>query len=437
MSGWWTLGLMAVLALAFWRWVLLPTAKIRERIRRLTEAESLQDSFGIAEPLPFLYRGLSRDLSALEGRMVEMQRQLSDESLNLRTILGSMVEGVLIVDSNQHIRLINTGMQALVPAQPQVMNRTIMEVFRNHELQRAVRETLDESGAVRREIPLDVWAGDAYTHKFFEITSVPLHQAAQSDPIGAIVVFHDITRLKELETIRSEFVANVSHELRTPLSIITGYLETLMDGALESPEEARRFCQTMLRHASRLNLLIEDLMMLSRLESRALELRREPVEIGHACERVIQALEPKINAKSARFSILIDPDVPVISLDPQRFDQVLFNLFDNALKYSSTKKLEVEIRAAWESEHLVLTVSDNGPGIPLEDQSHIFERFYRVHKDRSRDAGGTGLGLSIVKHIVQNHGGTVALESTPGEGAAFIVRLPPSTPDEPLQKKLS
>ncbi len=421
-------ALILAAAAAVWQLWWLPLCQLRTRLDRL--ADPAAETTDLPAPrLSGLFARLEQPCRALEERVDEMQRQLTDESLNLRTILGGMVEGVLIVDGRQHIRLINAGMQQMVPGHLNPMNRSIMEVFRNHELQIGVRETLEEGVGLRRELRFDIHDQGVYYPKHFAITCVPLQPATRDRPMGAILVFHDITRLKELEAIRRDFVANVSHELRTPLSIIKGYLETLLDGALDDPGQGRKFCTTMLRHADRLNLLIEDVLSLARLESGRISLHLTPVDLAVVCQSVKDSLEQKITSTEARLIFQFEPGFPTVKADVQQLEQAFFNLFDNALKYSSGKRLELAVTGHCPTPGEVeLRIADNGPGIPLEDQPHLFERFYRVHKDRSRDAGGTGLGLSIVKHIITGHDGTVSLESEPGRGATFILRLPVDGP---------
>jgi len=404
-----------------WHWVIHPFKRIGRRLEAMARGETEP---AIRRRLPPPFGRVERNLGQLEDRMEEMQQQLNDESMNMRTILGSMVEGVLIVDGRQQIRLINSGMLAMVPGHPNPMNRSIMEVFRNHELQQAVSSALEKREAVHRELSFDVHVGEDYRTKHFAITCVPLQQPERDAAMGAILVFHDITRLKELEAIRREFVANVSHEIRTPLSILKGYLETLLDGALEDQDQSRKFCETMLRHTDRLNLLIEDVLSLSKLESGRAGLEIEPIDLEAVCHGIKESLEQKITAQQAEFLFDIDPELPRLQADPHQLDQILFNLFDNALKYHGAKPLRLRVSARQCDAWIEIQVQDNGPGIPLEDQPHIFERFYRVHKDRARDAGGTGLGLSIVKHATAIHGGSVDLQSEPGKGATFILRFP-------------
>lgn len=246
----------------------------------------------------------------------------------------------------------------------------------------------------------------------------------QSRPTAALVVFHDVTDVRNLEASQRELLANVSHEFRTPLAIINGYVETLMDGALADPEMARRSLAAMHKNSRRLALLIDDLLTMSRLEERARLLEFRPVNLRELLGHVLEHLEPTIADRAAE--IVVDwPDDAVHSeADGRRMEQVYSNLVGNALRYGEVEHLTVRISARKHENEIRIAFADNGPGIPLGDQAHIFERFYRVYKDRSRDAGGTGLGLSIVKNIVEAHGGRVAVESTPGSGSTFRVSLP-------------
>jgi two-component system phosphate regulon sensor histidine kinase PhoR len=244
--------------------------------------------------------------------------------------------------------------------------------------------------------------------------------------MAALVVFHDVTTLRRLEATQREFLANVSHEFRTPLAIINGYVETLMDGALDDPEMAQRSLQAMHKNGRRLALLIDDLLTMSRLEERAKLLEFRPVSLREILDHVLEDLEPSVRARGAEIVVEWAPDAVHAEADRRKLEQVYSNLVGNALRYGDVEHLVVRITAKIQKNHICMTFADNGPGIPLGDQAHIFERFYRVYKDRSRDAGGTGLGLSIVKNIVEAHGGCVSVESSPGSGASFQVCLPVS-----------
>ncbi|MBU6409161.1 MAG: GHKL domain-containing protein, partial [Verrucomicrobia bacterium] len=238
---------------------------------------------------------------------------------------------------------------------------------------------------------------------------------------GTILVFHDLTRLKKLERTREEFVANVSHELRTPLSLIKGYVETLLDGARNNPETLERFLKIIERNAQRLDLLIQDLLTISALESGRVTLELHTVDLRALVEKVFNDFRQAASGKGV--SLINQMPELTVNADVHRLEQVFANLLDNAIKYGRANG-EVTVGAKQAGGSVEVFVRDNGPGIPPESLDRVFERFYRVDKARSREQGGTGLGLSIVKHIVQAHGGDVRVESTLGQGAIFSFTLP-------------
>jgi two-component system, OmpR family, phosphate regulon sensor histidine kinase PhoR len=416
----WIVGLLILLAvaLAWGAWCWRELGRLRKEVGRMAKAEPdpATPSRGIVAPI-------YADLRQIADRQQETFRQMADEDFNLRAILSSMDEGVLIADNAFRIRLTNDRLQEMFSIPRLPLGRTVLEVFRNHLLQELTLKTLKSGEAQSEELQIEVHDGESFLQKHFQVTSVSLHSHDSDTPSGALLVFHDVTQIRSLESVRREFVANVSHELRTPLSIITGYLETLIDGG-EDPETKDRFLRIMHKHAQRLNLLIEDLLVLSQLESSKLGLHLEEVNLREAADRVRERLSSRIEGTGASVKIEMPSDLPSVEADPLRIEQVLFNLVDNALKYGAKSGLLVTLSASISGADITIEVRDNGPGIPLSDQPHIFERFYRVHKDRSRDAGGTGLGLSIVKHTVLAHGGSVLMESRPGNGSVFTVRLP-------------
>jgi len=393
--------------------------RIRNDTRRL--AEETRISTGGKGPA--VVREIYHQLRRIEHRQREMAQLVADEDLSLRAILGSMSEGVLVANSDLTVRLVNERLQRMFSFSRVPVGRTILEVFRNHLLHQMAQRTVETNQPQEYEIPVDIRDGEKFVPKHFQVTSVSLRRPKQEGSAGILVVFHDVTQIRSLEAVRKDFVANVSHELRTPLSILTGYLETLIES---SPDAAtrRRFLAIMHKHAQRLNLLVDDLLQLARLESREPHLNWERFQLQSCIEKVLEKSEPMIQASGAVVQTEIAQGLPFIEADQVKIEQAIFNLLDNALKYGGKPEPRVLIVVDFTPLEVVLKVKDNGPGIPLSDQPHIFERFYRVHKDRSRDAGGTGLGLSIVKHTAQSHGGNVELASSPGEGATFIIRLP-------------
>ena len=409
------LGIFSVLLVLLWRRLQF----LRREVRHLLAEGVLSN----ASPGPRVVREIHRELKELARRQREVARRIADEDFSLRAILTSMVEGVLIANSNMQIRLVNERLRHMFSLPKSPMDRTVMEVFRNHLVHQVIREALETGKPQFAELQTEIKDGDRFQLKHFQVTSVSLRSSASELAAGALVIFHDVTQIRSLEAVRKEFVANVSHELRTPLSIITGYLETLIDGEGDA-ETTSRFLRTMHKHAQRLNMLIEDLLALSQLESKKATLHFHLTDVTESIYRVREQLDSQIRDSRAVVKVVVQDELPRVEADAFRLEQALYNLLNNALKHSAKSGANVEIGAHTEGNAVIISVSDDGVGIPISDQPHVFERFYRVHKDRSRDAGGTGLGLSIVKHIVQAHGGFITVQSFPGAGAKFIMSIP-------------
>jgi two-component system, OmpR family, phosphate regulon sensor histidine kinase PhoR len=296
--------------------------------------------------------------------------------------------------------------------------RKVKEVVRNTEFNRFVQRTLQGEGPTEAEI---VFLGEP--DRFLQAHGATLREAGGMR-VAALVVLNDITRLKVLETVRRDFVANVSHELRTPITSIKGFLETLRDGAVEDPETRRRFLDIAVKNADRLNMIIDDLLSLARVERDAemgdIRLETTPLSgVFAAAARVCAE-----NAAGKGIELLFNcEEGATAKINPQLIEQALVNLVDNAIKYGEPGSI-VRVDADTTGDEVVLTVTDQGCGISREHLNRIFERFYRVDKARSRTEGGTGLGLSIVKHIAHAHRGSVRVRSSPGEGSAFSIHLP-------------
>jgi two-component system phosphate regulon sensor histidine kinase PhoR len=255
-------------------------------------------------------------------------------------------------------------------------------------------------------------------HLELTVTRLPLR------PAGFIIVAHDVTETMRYEELRKEFVANVSHELRTPLTVIKGYVETLTDGALQDRDRALQYLQTVGRHTEHLTELVNDLLSLSRLDSAAAIAAPHAVQIGALAQKVAELMKPAAAKKGHSLTIELDGNTPgAVMGNADDLQRAIANLLDNAIK-STRENGSIRLTVRDDGEQVIVEVRDNGIGIAPEDLSRIFERFYRVERSRTRDAGGTGLGLSIVKHIAQIHGGSVNVESTPGKGSIFRIRLP-------------
>jgi two-component system phosphate regulon sensor histidine kinase PhoR len=357
----------------------------------------------------------ARHLEALQaGHALELRRVRSEQ----RGLLDSMTEAVLVLDRASRVQSFNASLEGLFRIQSDIQGRTVVEAFLLPELTELVERLAHEGRVLGHELRLP-----GPPLRFVEVNAASIADA-DGQPQGAVLVFHDLTRLKQLEETRKEFVANVSHELRTPLSLIKGFVETLLDGAKSDPAVAEQFLRTIAKHTDRLTFLIEDLLTLSRIESGQVVLNLQPVVLAEIVERVLESLRTRAAEKQTRLECQVPPTVTVC-VDANRIEQALFNLVDNAVKYGRRAGL-VTVGATETAgrQPVELWVRDDGPGIPVEAQSRVFERFYRVDRARSRESGGTGLGLAIVKHIVQLHRGDVWVESEPGNGATFRVRLP-------------
>lgn len=360
---------------------------------------------------------LSKATAELESVREEQRAAVAQQRASELAIFNSMVEGILIVDDRGRVQTVNTSLERLFNLSGDAHGKTIMEAFRSHDVLEITERTQKE-GVVRG---FELTLPGIHQDRFIEVNSAAIENAG-GEVEGLIMIFHDFTRIKQLENIRKDFVANVSHELRTPLTLIKGYVETLIDGAKDDPEVATRFLQKIQKHTDRLAFLIEDLLSLSQLESGQIILRQQETNLHPIIERVLDELQ----SAAAQKSITLKNSVPTAleaNADADRLEQAIYNLVDNGIKYGKSGGT-ITITAEDLPEFVKVSVQDDGPGIPPEAQERIFERFFRVDRARSRDQGGTGLGLAIVKHIVQSHGGKVWVESTPGHGSSFFLTLP-------------
>jgi two-component system phosphate regulon sensor histidine kinase PhoR len=367
---------------------------------------------------------LSKAINEMSLQLQNKIEEISREKDYLQTLLRGIMEGVLVVDARGRILMVNSALRQLLSLPPHVEDRTPLEIIRNAELERTLRQVLQDGENTTLELTLPSPEGRTFEVNVVGISPSPEGMVREDEGRrGVIAVFHDITRLKELEKIRRDFVANVSHELRTPLTTIKGYAETLLEGALKE-EVASQFVQVIKRHSDRLEKIVEDLLILSKIESKEFRLKMESLSVSDLIGDVLDFIKEPLNKKKISVSVGELPPTLLVYGDRQYLEQVLINILDNAIKYGHEGGRMIISATERGQREVEISVKDDGIGIPKEDLLRVFERFYRVDKGRSHELGGTGLGLSIVKHIVQAHGGRIWVESQLGEGSTFYFTLP-------------
>jgi two-component system phosphate regulon sensor histidine kinase PhoR len=398
-------------------------------VRRIQRLVTFATALSSGTTTPPLGPERNDELGVLERQLADMAREVSATLLAMRVererleaILRGMVEGVLVVDLRGRVVLLNARARELLDLAPSLdpTGRPLVELARDPGLAELPRELATGPGTVSRDLALGGGTGPS-----LQVNAARL-VGGDGSPFGFVLVLHDVTELRRLETVRRDFVANVSHELRTPLTAIKGYAETLLGPAGDTRETALRFLQVIDRHSERLGRLIDDLLALSDLEFGRTPLRRRALAVEPAIEDVVQILGERARLRGVALDTEIAPRTPLVHADGDQLRQVLINLVDNAIKYSPEgARVHIDARPGTHAAATVdLTVTDTGIGIPSRDLPRLTERFFRVDKARSRDLGGTGLGLAIVKHIVQAHGGRLAIDSELGRGTTVRVTLP-------------
>lgn len=359
--------------------------------------------------------GLNHMTAQLEERIGTITHQRNESE----AVLSGMVEGVLAVDARERVMRLNKAGGKLLGVKPEkAEGRPIEEVVRNTHLRAFIAQTLHGIENVETDLTI------GNQNEIFLQAHGAVLKDNQGKFIGAVIVLNDVTRLRRLETVRRDFVANVSHELKTPITLIKGFVETLQQGALENREETERFLKIMAKQVDRLNAIIEDLLSLSRLEQASGKpvIALEKIALRQILESAISDCALKAQEKNTAIQLNCTNE-PEVLANPDLLGQAVLNLVDNALKYSEPdSKIEIEVLEG-EAE-IVISVQDWGCGIDSSHLPRLFERFYRVDQARSRQLGGTGLGLAIVKHIAQAHKGSVSVKSTLGKGSRFSIHLP-------------
>jgi len=341
---------------------------------------------------------------------------LENENNRIHAILDSMVEGVIAVDKDTRVLWLNpTAENIFNISQKNAQGRIFLETFPNNDIAEIIALVLKKGELVSKELTL-IWP----VQKTFQVNASPIFESKVTS--GCLLVIHDITEIRRLETMRRDFVANVSHELKTPLTSIKGFVETLLEGALEDKENSVHFLKIINTHADRLNTLINDLLDLSHIESKEIVLKKEKFVIAKLLDEVMPGFKSQAKKKAVEIRNELPPTLEIVA-DRSKIEQVFTNLVNNAIKYNKENG-SVSIYSEQLGDKIKIVVEDSGSGIPAKDIPRIFERFYRVDKARSRELGGTGLGLSIVKHIIELHSGSVGVQSTEGLGSKFWFAIP-------------
>ena len=405
-----------LLAFLFARNITGPVRRLADFTRRLRDGErpaslmmDSQDEFG----------QLAANINAILEELDARWQAAAEERARLAAAFDAMEEGVLELDALDRIARLNRGLKTILKGRyADIVGKTPMEAFRNTTLQDAIEEFRRTKIPLRREITFGVGNGTVLD---VHITS---YRASPDSEEKVMMVFHDVTRLKALERIRADFIANVTHELRTPLTAVLGYLETIRSSPPGEVDLRDRFLRVVEDHARRLSRLVDDLLILVNLDTGDFPIHPEAVAVSEILPDLLPPLAQRAAEKGLALENAVPPDTPPIRADRDRLVQVLLNCLDNAVKFTSEGRITIRALTDRREGFVTVRIEDTGPGIPAADLPRLGERFYRVDKARSRELGGTGLGLSIVKHLMRVQGGEMEIESTPGAGTAVNLHFP-------------
>ena len=419
------IAFLIAVALSVWlaRSITKPLSEITVAAQRLAKGDhAVRIRTGSRDEVGLLANSLNHMTDQLRTTIEE----LSEDRSQLLAMLTSMVEGVMVLDRRGRVLQINPALERMFDiTRMEVRGHPCSDVFRHPQLDTLVSTVLTKR--MNKEDEILLHPSGRRLHIEASVT-----ESDRENDACAILVFHDMTELRRLEMVRKDFVANVSHELRTPLTSIRGYIEALLDGAKDDPESSTQFLNIILKQSDRLNLILEDLLQLSKIESGQVHFKREPLHIQSIIERTLAMIKPLADKKRHRLVSFVEDHQPSVLGDEDRLIQILSNLLDNAVKYTPENGT-ITVAAHPVSDDaeqpstvtaVELSVTDTGIGIPEMERPRVFERFYRVDKARSRELGGTGLGLAIVRHIAEGLGGRVWVEANTPTGSRFVVRLP-------------
>ena len=394
-------------------------AQITEPIKEMTNlAERIANGF-LDQKLVVKTRDEIGQLGKVFNHMVTRFRnkmeQISSEKSKVEAVIASIGDGIIAVDEDNKIIMLNRAAEEIFKVkEEEVLGKSTIQITRNYKLVELIKEALAEAETLTEEIELLL-----PEERIFRLRLAPIKQ--EEEIAGVVVSLRDITEIRKLQVMRTEFVSNVSHELKTPLTSIKGYVETLLGSDLDS-ETTDSFLEVIEDEAERLERLIEDTLSLSKIESEGV-LEKEEVAVEDLITDIRPILEPKAEKKKIDLNFQLEAELPTLMGDWDQLPRALINLIDNGIKYTPEGG-QVGVRSYLEEEKIIIEVEDDGIGIPEQDLPRIFERFYRVDKARSRELGGTGLGLSIVKHVVDQHNGQISVESEVEQGTKFTIEFP-------------
>lgn len=367
---------------------------------------------------------LGQAINRMSESLQQQMARIQENERRLQGVMENMMSGIMMIDREERIMLLNPSAEYILGFSSQeLLGKKYNEAKQQYEFTKLIQECIETQDSIRDEM--------VFYYPAERILDIHLSPIAHEDEewSGVLIVIHDITAVRRLERMRSEFVANVSHELKTPIAAVKGFAETLLAGALNDKETAVSFLQIIFDESERLNRLIGDILELSKIESKRIPMNFSPIYLPEFLERSLSVLRKEAEKKHIELSMLVDDDI-YIEADEDRLRQIIINLLSNGIAYTHDGgKVKVRVEPLDKNvdgdyERLRLIVSDTGMGIPKKDLPRIFERFYRVDKARSRSSGGTGLGLSIVKHLVELHKGTIRVDSEVGVGTRFTIELP-------------
>ena len=392
---------------------------LRAAANRIAEgdlAHRIQEAGGLE------FQELAADFNRMADQLNQNILSVQQQHTQTETLLSRMVEGVLALDRHGKAVLANAAFCRMFGLkEDRIQGKSPLEMVRNDRLSDFVSALLHDSHSPDSG---EITIFSAEGEKTFFVQSSRILEDPEKEGL-VLLVFHDITGIKRLDQVRRDFVANVSHELRTPLTALIGSTEVLLDGVYQQPEESKKFLEIMDKQLRNIENLVSDMLRLAAVEDARTPFRRERISLTEFVEEQRAAIEPLARRKEQQLKITLPDEPTSLSVDAEQLSAAVMNLLDNAVKYTQEGGM-IELCVARQPESIRISIRDNGPGIPRELQPRIFERFYRIDKSRSREMGGTGLGLAIARHAVENHGGTLTVQSLPGQGATFVIELPAS-----------